>query len=483
MSAYLMPGRKPNSVSQDLAARSGSFGRFGKFRASITVAVVLIFNGLAADFVKADQTDTATGAGALHSNTGEGNTADGYYALFSNTTAPYNTAIGFGALYSNTIGYFNTAIGGTALLFNTTGSLNTATGLGALYSNTTGSDNTANGGGALYSNTTGNDNTATGVSALRANTTGPGNTADGYQALYTNTTGPRNTAAGYQALYSSTNGSDNTATGYQALYSNTFGGLNTAAGVGALYSDTTGSGNMAAGYQALYENTTGGQNIAIGTEALFNNTTGDFNIVLGTVAGANIVAGIHNIEIGTSGPADESFIMRIGDPNTQASTFIAGIRGVTTGNSNAVAVYIDSNGQLGTINSSARFKEDIQDMGTYSRGLYNLRPVTYHYKEPAGNENKPLEFGLIAEEVAQIYPDLVVYGRDGQLETVQYHKLTPMLLNEVQRQHREIADLRSALAALRAELHAALGGHSVRAAVHTARRRIASRSPATVASR
>jgi Chaperone of endosialidase len=141
---------------------------------------------------------------------------------------------------------------------------------------------------------------------------------------------------------------------------------------------------------------------------------------------------------------------RIGSGQSRA--FIAGIRGATTGVANAVNVVIDSNGQLGTVNSSRRFKQDIQDMGDASANLMRLRPITYRYQQPYADGSKPADYGLIAEEVAEVYPDLVVKGADGQVETVQYQKLTPMLLNEVQRQHAVIQDLQRRLATLEAAL-------------------------------
>jgi polyhydroxyalkanoate synthesis regulator phasin len=131
---------------------------------------------------------------------------------------------------------------------------------------------------------------------------------------------------------------------------------------------------------------------------------------------------------------------------------MAGIRGVTTGNNNAVPVVIDSNGQLGTISSSQRFKEDIHDMADASNGLLNLRPVTFRYTKPYEDGSKPLDYGLIAEEVAEVYPDLVVRGSDGQVETVQYHKLTPMLLNELQKQNATISAQSSTVAAQKEQI-------------------------------
>ena len=165
---------------------------------------------------------------------------------------------------------------------------------------------------------------------------------------------------------------------------------------------------------------------------LLNKTTGSNNLALGQNAGKNLTAGNNNIYLSNVGAVTESATIRIGNATNHSRTFIAGVRGKSTGTRNAVAVVIDSNGQLGTINSSERFKKDIQDMNIASRRLLQLRPVTYHYKEPADDGTNPLEYGLIAEEVAKVYPDLVAYDADGNIETVQYHKLTPMLVNEVQ---------------------------------------------------
>ena len=134
-------------------------------------------------------------------------------------------------------------------------------------------------------------------------------------------------------------------------------------------------------------------------------------------------------------------------------TFVAGIRGVTTDVADAIPVLVDSAGQLGTISSSRRYKKDIADMGDRTDRLLDLRPVLFRYKSRTADENGPLEYGLIAEEVADVFPDLVVYDEEGQPETVKYHLLSSMLLNELQKEHArndaqdaEIASLREALA-------------------------------------
>ena len=329
-----------------------------------------------------------------------------------------------------------------------TGTNNTALGEGALQNNTSGAANTASGWNALHHNTTGQWNTATGLDALQHNTTGNWNTASGVGALNANTTGSYNTASGSAALLSNTTGSNNTASGLGALYSNTTGAHNTATGLEALSNNTSGNDNTASGYNALGQNTTGSHNTASGHLALNTNTTGNGNIALGNEAGKLLTTGHDNIMIGHQGVAGEAQTTRIGTAQTRA--FIAGIRGKTTGTNNAIAVMIDSHGQLGTVSSSGRFKEDVAPMAEKSAALSALRPVTFRYKKAFEGGEKPIQFGLIAEEVAEVFPELVVFGEDGQPETVKYHLLSSLLLNELQK----LADRHEALekehAALRA---------------------------------
>jgi hypothetical protein len=319
--------------------------------------------------------------------------------------------------------------------------------------------NTALGYQALPSSEFGSQNTAVGAQALHADTIGSANTAIGFQALMDNTRGLNNTAAGFFALQSNTLGGNNTANGFQALVSNTVGSDNTAAGFAALGSNLNGDSNSANGSGALSFNTAGTNNTAMGYNAL-NKATGGNNTGLGAYAGSAVTTGSYNIEIGPLGASADDHVIRVGD--VQTMTFIAGISGTTTANSDAVAVVVDSKGQLGTINSSGRFKEDIQDMADASSGLLRLRPVTYRYKQAYADGSKPIDYGLIAEEVAEVYPDLVVKGANGLVQTVQYQKLTPMLLNElqkqnlqsqgqreiIQRQQEEIQGLEARLAAL-----------------------------------
>jgi uncharacterized coiled-coil protein SlyX len=365
------------------------------------------------------------------------NTAEGTNALLNLTTGLENTANGSQALASNTAGNHNTAIGGGALFLNTTGEANTASGFRALLSNITGSENTANGADALLNNTTGVDNTATGSQALLNNTTGESNTATGFVALFNNTTGNSNTASGLAALENNTTGNSNTATGFDALGSNTTGGGNTATGGGALENSTTGLFNTAEGFQALKQNTTGSSNIAVGSNAGLSLTTGSNNVLVGANAGLSLTAGSNNIDIGNQGVTGDAAKIRIGKQGTQTATYVAGIYGKTVASGTKVAVMIDSTGKLGTVVSSARFKEAIQPMDKASEALLALKPVTFRYKHELDPDGTP-QFGLIAEEVEKVNSDLVVRDEDGKVNTVRYEAVNAMLLNEFLKAHRKV---------------------------------------------
>ena len=368
------------------------------------------------------------------------NTFLGNGALTNNSTGSDNTAIGNQALYFNQTGSYNTATGSLALVNNKIGSYNTASGWGALGNNTDGINNTASGYQALVQNTEGGLNTATGYQALFSNVNGSKNTAMGFQALYTNS-GIQNTGIGYRALYSNTNGTNNTATGLDALLQSN-GNQNTADGVAALHDNTTGNYNTANGYQALYSNQAGSNNTANGSNALLHNT-GNNNIAVGSSAGINLTTGNNNINIGAPGVAGESGKIRIGTKGTHTGTFIAGIAGKTV--ANGVGVLINANGQLGTIQSSARYKDDIKPMDKASEGILALKPVTFRYKEELDPEKIP-QFGLIAEEVAKVSPDLVVRDEEGKLITVRYEAVNAMLLNEFLKEHKQVQDLKGTVA-------------------------------------
>lgn len=432
--------------------------------------------------------NSGCGAMALHSVTsGNENTACGIGSLYSLTSGFENTAHGMDALGGLMTGGRNTATGAGALGTMTSGIQNTATGAYSLLNNKA-NDNTGHGAYSLNANTFGTMNTAVGTLALRFNTTGSNNTATGWNSLGSNTTGIRNTAIGESAMFANTTGSNNTASGLSALTGNTTGGGNTAIGQGALLLNATGNQNSVLGNAAMVYNKTGESNTAIGNGALFiagradtagtfvtgvsytiqDSGTTDFtligaansnpgtvfiatgpglgtgtaasytqhNIALGANAGSNLTTGSFNINIGHGGSANESNTIRIGQ--SQSRAYIAGIRSITTGVNDAVPVFIDSAGQLGTANSSRRVKDDIADMDMASAALMKLRPVTFHYKSDADPSARRLEYGLIAEEVAAIYPGLVVRSADGQVETVMYQYLPAMLLNEYQSQQRTI---------------------------------------------
>ncbi len=269
------------------------------------------------------------------------------------------------------------------------------------------------------------------------------NTATGNGALQNNTIGIQNTATGFQALLNNTTGNFNTATGFQALFSNTTGSFNTASGVNVLGSNTTGVNNTASGLNALFNNTTGSFNTASGFGALFNNTTGGSNIAVGNQAGVNATTGHDNIYIGNRGVVAESNTIRIGDGSIHTSAFIAGIQPL----GGASQVVVNNDGQLGTPISSKRFKEDIHDMGEASTNLMQLRPVTSRYKKEYDAGDGRLQYGLIAEEVAEVYPELVQYV-DGKAKTVLYQQLPAIMLNELQKQHRQVQELTERLARL-----------------------------------
>jgi len=360
-----------------------------------------------------------------------GNTAEGQNALLSLSTGTYNTGLGLYSLLSLTDGNFCTGVGAGTLLANT-GDSNTATGAGALLSNTTGTNNTADGTFALFFNTEGSLNTAVGRDALLQNTTGSGNTATGHGALTNNIDADGNTACGFFALHDDTAGAQNTAIGQQALAVNQSDD-NTATGFQALFSNTTGFFNTASGVGALQDNDIGAGNTATGYFALHNNVTGSGNIAIGVGAGTNITGGDDNIYIGNVGLAGDSNTTRIGIAKVTQRTFIDGIRGVTTGINNAVNVVIDSAGQLGTISSSRRFKTDIKPIDNASGSILALKPVTFRYKSQ--KDAKP-QFGLIAEEVAEVNPDLVVRDENGEIYTVRYDAVNAMLLNEFLKEHK-----------------------------------------------
>jgi hypothetical protein len=341
----------------------------------------------------------------------------------------------------------NTGIGALSLSSNASGNLNVAVGTFAMMSNTFGSNNAAVGHQALKFNTTGFGNTAIGEGSLQANTTGSYNTALGASSLATNGIGMWNTALGAGALTQNTTGNTNSAVGIGTLQNNLSGSANSAFGLVALGANTTGSQNAAMGANALHLLEAGVGNVALGFSALGQLTTGDTNIGIGYAAGDALLSGDGNIYVGHNGMAADNQTIRIG--SAQSRTFLAGIRGATTGANDAVNVVIDSTGQLGTISSSREAKNNIADMRDASAALMQLRPVTFHYKADHDAAGPRLQYGLIAEEVAEVYPGMVA-TKDGKAETVMYQYLAPMLLNEYQKQQRLIEAQAREMSSLRA---------------------------------
>jgi hypothetical protein len=388
------------------------------------------------------QGNTAGGTNALSAVTVDGsqNTAFGRGALQLTTTGDNNTAVGEGALQLNTGGSGNTAAGFAAMELNTTGGDNTAIGSAALLSNTTGSDNTATGAQALFSNVDGILNTASGRRALFSNSAGASNTATGVEALYANTTGDANTAGGAHALHENATGSFNTASGYRALYYNDDGEGNTASGAYALFVNISGNYNTAAGLLALGRNGAGSRNTALGYRALLTSQGGR-NTAVGYLAGSALETGSQNIYLAHPGATNESKTMRLGQGQTR--TFVAGVADAAV---RGAPVLITPGGRLGVQVSSARYKEDVAPLGDASEALRRLRPVSFVYRD---DEQRTRQYGLIAEEVDAVYPELVTRTEGGEVQAVRYHELIPLLLNELQRQQQALAELRALVGQLR----------------------------------
>jgi Chaperone of endosialidase len=262
------------------------------------------------------------------------------------------------------------------------------------------------------------------------------NTAEGTQALFSNTTGVLNTGLGFQTLFHNIDGLANTATGFRALFNN------------------TGDSNLGTGFQALFANTVGDANTAVGTNALLRNTAGDGNIALGAAAGANLTTGDNNIDIGNLGVAGEDHTIRIGTSGSQHRAFIAGIRGVAVTGS---AVVVNANGQLGVAPSSHRFKADIKPMDKASEAILALKPVTFRYKPELDPKGIP-QFGLVAEEVAKVDPDLVVRDARGEIYTVRYEAVNAMLLNEFLKAHRRAEQQEATIAKQQEQIEALTAG-------------------------
>lgn len=340
----------------------------------------------------------------------------------SGATAVRNTAFGSQALESLTTGIDNTAVGASALSFATSGSFNIAIGSSALAANTTGEHNLALGRLALFNHRSGQSNVAVGSQALQQNATGERNVAVG-----------RSAAAGVMGSY-------NVAVGSGALQISGQANRNVAVGMNAMFGGGTGSDNVAVGHVALDDNPTGERNVIVGAFA-FEKGQGSDNIMIGYRAGdaiPNGTAATNNIYIGSTGFSQDNNTIRIGNP-THAGTVIAGIANQTS--VGGVPVLINAGGRMGTATSSVRFKTDIAPLGADARRLHELKPVRFVYKPEYDDGSRQPQFGLIAEEVATAFPELLVRDEAGEPWTVRYHLLTPLLLAEVQRLERARAAL------------------------------------------
>jgi len=368
--------------------------------------------------------NTAEGTSALlHLRGGIYNTAVGWASLGFDVSGNLNTAVGAGTLLFNTADG-NTAIGVAALLSNTTGFNNTGNGTFALFSDSTGSNNTAIGYQALFNNTDGFRSNAAGFLALSAHQTGNFNNAFGSLALASDQSGASNNAFGDEALTSNTSGTNNMAMGDFALHDNTTANANTSIGFEALKSNTIGDRNCALGAQSLQSNTEGQYNTVIGERALSSNTTGSFNTVLGTDAGLGVTTAGNVIVIGSAGA------------NVDDSCYIANIWNQPGGSQ---PVYVNSEGKLGPQVSARHFKDEIKPMGHTSEMIYGLRPVSFRYKTEI-EPTRPLGFGLIAEEVEEISPDLVTRSGNGKPNSVRYDAINAMLLNEFFKEHKAFVE-------------------------------------------
>jgi hypothetical protein len=335
-------------------------------------------------------------------------------------------------------------VGGEAALENDIGASctaeqcgnTTAFGYFALGNEQNAYGNTAVGAFAVSNNITGSENSGLGLGALAANTTGGLNTAVGAGSAATMTTALQNTAVGADALGG--NGSNNTAVGYDALggINSSTGSANSAFGVFALSGNTSGNYNVAAGSETLMKNTSGSTNLGFGIQALYSNTTGNNNIGVGYAGGYSLTTGSNNIDIGNVGVAGESGAIRIGTAATTKTTYISGITGVTVAGS-GTPVVVNSNGQLGIQGSSERFKTAITPMGDTTAKLEQLRPVTFQYKS---DPQRAKQYGLIAEQVAKVYPELVVRDANGRIISVRYDELAPMILNEMLQQNKRLTE-------------------------------------------
>ncbi len=413
-------------------------------------------------------------AAGYATTTGNGDVYIGYLSGSQSTTAAYNTFVGADTGYSDSTGAHNTFLGFNAGDYNTTGQQNTFLGDSAGQGNSTGSSD-------IYINDSGANNESNTIrigdpanqhAAYVAGIYG-GSVSSGQPAFIDSSghLGTRGNVSGYQidgktifnanpaienitigdgAGNASATGGQNQIIGDQSGTNLTTGNADVFMGSSAGNATTTGNGDVYIGYLSGSHATTGAYNTFVGGESGSANVGGSYNTYLGFQAGNHLnggngntflgqfagtvsTSGSNNVYISNQGVASESNTIRIGDPANQFSSYMAGMYGVTS--ASGVPVYIGSNGQLGTQTSSRRYKEEIREMGDATASLMKLRPVTFYYKHEYDNGPRTLQYGLIAEEVAKVFPELVAYNPDGSPYTVRYQFLSSMLLNEVQKQY------------------------------------------------
>jgi len=320
----------------------------------------------------------------VSANTGTANSCVGYNSFF-------NIASG---------GNFNQTLGYEALLYGAGCTKNVAIGHRALYGNGTNHDSSSNigiGDSSLY----------------KITTTSTGNIAIGVEAMYNSTASLNVCAIGYHSCRAMTTALYSVALGYQSLAS-----------------ITTASYSTAIGYNSLWQ-ATGEKNTCIGANSGYTITTGTKNIMIGNSADVDTGARTNNINIGgTTTPAYDDTI-QIGFSTTSSQKcYIDGIYGITTISGTTNSVLISATGQLGTISSLKSKKRDIRTMGNYSARIHKLEPVLFKWKPEVCNTDAQ-QWGLIADEVNEIFPELARHDKDGNLCSVAYHELTPLILNEV----------------------------------------------------
>jgi hypothetical protein len=381
------------------------------------------------------QNNTKMGTDALRYNTtGHDNSAFGDQTLKNSETGTYLTGFGHQSLVGSYHSHQNTGIGAHSVSGG-----NVVTGFG----------NTGCGSLSLDGLTAGHYNTAIGFKALRVNGGGTSNTAIGSTCLESNTLGSDNTAVGATCMTNNMTGNSNTAVGMGTLRNNVAGSYNTAIGGGPTFTTAVPSNGNTSHGQFSMQNATGNQcvafgdnaminarggavwNVAVGSEAL-RVCNGRDNIAIGKLAGNNLLGDVYNIHIGTRGSVGDNHTVRIGQSALQKHAYLAGVHGATS--AGGVRVFVNANGRLGTLTSSRKFKTDIADMSSASDVLRNLRPVSFHYNTEIDREQVP-QFGLIAEEVADVASDLVARDANGDIYTVRYDAVNAMLLNEFQKQH------------------------------------------------